>query len=117
MNDPARARGGFVMKPYRPSNGTEGMDFMESWCANCQHDEREDKPCQILGRTLAFQIDDPRYPTEWIETESGPKCTAYKEIGKDYGPEPTERCKKTQDLFNSETTNSPRVGGDGENPQ
>lgn len=91
------------MKPYRPSNGTEGMGFIENWCENCVHEADEDKPCQILGRTMAFQIDDPQYPKEWVETESGPKCTAYREIGKDCGPEPIERCKATTDMFATQT--------------
>jgi len=68
-------------KPYRPANGTEGMDFMARWCERCIHDDYEKlKFCQILGATLAFYMNDPEYPREWIYDESGkPCCTAFEE--------------------------------------
>jgi hypothetical protein len=68
--------------PYRPSNGTEG-DLFHSWfCFRCQH-ESEASPCDILSRSLAFALDRPEYPTEWIEDDvpypqySNPRCTAF----------------------------------------
>jgi hypothetical protein len=52
-------------KPYRPSNGTEGMVFVRRFCARCVK-ESEDYPCDIRRRALVFQIGEPQYPTEWI---------------------------------------------------
>lgn len=86
--------------PYRPSNGTEGECFMERWCARCTHDAamRNDPGawetgCQIIAMTLAFDVDDPEYPAEWIEDDvewpapSNPRCTAFQpEAGRDDGP-------------------------------
>ena len=69
-------------KAYRPSNGTEGMSFYGSWCDRCANDkpEAEDGGCRILYRTLAFQIGEPEYPSEWVYDEKGnPCCTAFKE--------------------------------------
>lgn len=75
-------------RPYRPSNGTEGMIFDDRWCSNCARDAawREDdskEPCGILSRTFLYEIDDPDYPTEWIEDDAGPRCTAFSTIGAD----------------------------------
>lgn len=66
-------------KPYRPSNGTEGDFFMEDFCYRCKNDS-EDNPCPIIGRTMGYDIDDIRYPTEWIcddDRISNPRCTAF----------------------------------------
>jgi hypothetical protein len=75
-------------RPYRPSNGTDGMIFDDAWCSRCQHDAtaREDERafgCEILSRTLIFARDDAEYPTEWVEDDvpykagSNPRCTAF----------------------------------------
>ena len=75
-------------RPYRPSNGTNGMIFDNLWCSRCQHDaawreDENDKPCDILSRSFAYKIEDPKYPTEWIEDDvpwphnSNPRCTAF----------------------------------------
>ncbi len=61
---------------YRPSNGSEGMDFMARWCDKCVRDQPS-KPCRILGRTMAFDLKDKQYPHEWIEDDNGPRCTAF----------------------------------------
>jgi len=54
---------------------------MEGWCVKGIHDDYEkDKFCEILRNTMAFDVDDPEYPREWIYDESGkPCCTAFKE--------------------------------------
>jgi hypothetical protein len=82
-----------MTRPYRPSNGTEGESFMDAYCAHCKH-ETEDKPCHILGASLAFQIGHPSYPKEWIEEDDGskPRCTAFQMIGAE---EPCFACKGT----------------------
>ena len=34
---------------YTPSNGTEGMMFLEMYCDQCPNDDGEDKLCPILA--------------------------------------------------------------------
>lgn len=82
-------------KPYRPSNGTEGDSFMARFCENCDRFDN-DEPCMILGATMAYHIDDPEYPKEWIEDEYGVRCTAYIDNGE---LEEKYRCELTPDLF------------------
>ena len=78
-----------IVRPYRPSNGTEGMWFFETHCDRCIKDAKfsDDTPedgCQILAATYAFDVTDPRYPKEWIEVDDGPMCTAYvPDVGQD----------------------------------
>ena len=92
---------------YRPSNGTEGHCFMGEWCANCARDKamngekdfddcREDELCQIIADSFAFDVDDERYPKQWVYGKDGPECTAFIEQGK---PIPPERDTKTIDMF------------------
>jgi hypothetical protein len=73
-----------VTRPYRPSNGTEGLDFQDRVCAHCARygdcgwgtlDCRKG----LIDRSMLFDVDDPEYPKEWVYTESGaPTCTAWK---------------------------------------
>lgn len=93
---------------YQPSNGTEGFIFMEAWCAECQRDKAmregadfdecdDDERCDIIGDTMAYDVDDPEYPSEWqFGTDGQPRCTAFVEAGQ---PIPEPRCTKTLDLF------------------
>ena len=68
---------------YRPSCGTEGADFMDRWCVACAKDDMlrggESAKCQILSDTMLYEVDDPRYPAEWVrDAESGrTRCTAF----------------------------------------
>ena len=69
-------------KLYRPSCGSEGMDFMADFCDRCKHDYAFQKgigdSCLIAANTMAYQIGDPNYPKEWIDDpETGPRCTAF----------------------------------------
>jgi hypothetical protein len=80
-------------RPYRPSNGTDGMHFDEAWCSRCQReaayreDENSGDTCNILDRSFFFDIGDPEYPPEWVEDDvqfpepTHPRCTAFLEIG------------------------------------
>lgn len=67
---------------YRPSNGSEGMDFMARFCDRCTKDRDYDNPCEILGRTLGLMTQDPNYPREWIQDDDGanPRCTAFERV-------------------------------------
>jgi hypothetical protein len=79
---------------YRPSNGTEGDIFMEAWCSRCQRDANGD--CPILAATMALDVDDEAYPSEWIVVDNDPMCTAFVAAGE---PLPTPRCTRTADMF------------------
>jgi hypothetical protein len=63
-----------LARPYQPSNGCEGMDFMEEFCFRCA---REAEPCPIQSATWLYETDDPLYPKEWVEDEKGARCTAF----------------------------------------
>ncbi len=90
--------------PYRPSNGTEGEGFIYSFCCQCAHSEhlqpgaRDTDPagCPILDLTFLHDVDDPEYPKQWIQDESGPRCTAFVPEGQ---PLATPRCTQTEDMF------------------
>jgi hypothetical protein len=86
---------------YRPSNGTEGDCFIESWCDRCKRDEAyrsgEGDSCPIVANTLALPIDDPEYPAEWTYAANGqPICTAFEEVGTPDPPDPRQG-----DMFNA----------------
>lgn len=71
---------------------------MGRWCSECalqDFEDMESEPCEILGRVMAYSIDDPRYPEEWTYNDNGePICTAFcYEMKEDY------RCPETPDLF------------------
>jgi len=67
------------VKPYRPSNGTEGECFIFYHCQQCKHDNpKADLFCDILTRALTFKEEDAEYPKEWIYDEKNePTCTKY----------------------------------------
>lgn len=77
---------------YRPSNGTEGEGFIDCHCRDCIHGKYEhtgdvkDKPCDILSRSLMYDLKDKEYPEEWTYDNQGkPTCTAWRkwDWGKD----------------------------------
>jgi hypothetical protein len=72
------------MKPYAPSNSTEGMQFEAEFCDKCWHDrifrEKQIGGCEIIARAMVFDVDHENYPTEWIQKLSGPECTAFLSI-------------------------------------
>lgn len=68
-------------KPYCPSNGSEGMYFIEEHCMNCVHcdpDPNGKKQCDILCRSMCYSPGEPNYPEEWIYDENNePTCTKW----------------------------------------
>ena len=66
---------------YYPSNGSEGISFIDEFCSNCIHDnpDPEKKPkCEILTATMCFSPNEPGYPLEWQYDALGhPTCTKY----------------------------------------
>ena len=75
-----------MRKPYRPSNGSEGMDFMSYFCERCVRDQAyqrsdgEQEGCPIAAAAFAYEVSDPEYPREWIADEQGPRCTAFEAV-------------------------------------
>jgi hypothetical protein len=68
-------------KPYRPSNGTEGMMFMEYFCDRCIYNS-EEEGCEIIMRTMMHDVSEPEYPSEWLHDFKGrPQCTQFIENG------------------------------------
>lgn len=77
---------------YRPSNGTEGELFMEHYCYRCARDQAflngadGSKGCKILSRVMLYEIDDARYPREWIrragdtEWPGSARCLAFQPL-------------------------------------
>ena len=68
--------------PYQPSNSTDGELFQQQWCHRCARDAYDyesntGKQCNILVRTMAYNIGDKQYPVEWIKDDDGPRCTAF----------------------------------------
>ena len=71
-------------EPYRPSNGMEGMMFMEQFCDRCVSDkafrEGTGDSCEIVCNTLVYDTEDPEYPKEWVRDSNGePTCTKFAE--------------------------------------
>ena len=68
---------------YRPSNGTEGMGFMDRFCCHCFHERAmtnpkgEGKACSIVARAMAFDENDKEYPREWRYVDGKPTCTKH----------------------------------------
>lgn len=68
---------------YQPSNGTEGADFMNSWCRNCARDKAmregadfdecdDNELCEIIAAAFRGPV------KEWIDDDDkGPRCTAF----------------------------------------
>ena len=74
-------------KPYRPSNGTEGMMFQEAWCNRCERDRgfreksRDFEGCSILADAMVYMSDDSQYPKEWVYDPEAMKRDGYLTIG------------------------------------
>lgn len=87
---------------YQPSNGTEGMIFIDAWCSHCARDKAEREGayvedcddtelCPIIARSMADGGCE-----EWVYGSDGqPRCTEYVEHGQ---PIPY-RCPNTPDFF------------------
>ena len=78
--------GGNVSETYTPANGTEGVAFFDCWCRRCARykamregadfDECDDNElCEIIAAGFRGPV------KEWIEDDSGPRCTAFVPAG------------------------------------
>lgn len=69
-----------TVRKFRPSNGLEGDMFMERNCDRCAKDDPEKGiECPLIAASMAYEIDDPRYPVEWQGEFADPRtwvCTA-----------------------------------------
>lgn len=70
---------GLAHKPFRPSNSEEGFLFQSYFCDRCIHDNYPDEPlCEIIGDSMAYKVEDEKYPKEWIHDGNGsPLCTKF----------------------------------------
>lgn len=59
------------MNPYFPSNGTEGMIFMNEFCYKCY----KYNSCTILNRSLTGTR-----PKQWVYKENKPTCTSFNRV-------------------------------------
>lgn len=69
------------MNKYLPSNGTEGMAFTDAYCMqciNCNPNPEGKKQCDILCRSMAYDVNEDEYPKEWTYDKEGrPICTSW----------------------------------------
>lgn len=79
------------MERYRPSNGSEGEWFMEHFCYQCS----VYGICKIWPKTMALGVDDPRYPSQWIQDDDGATCTSFTT---ERGGRKPYHCNKTAEL-------------------
>jgi hypothetical protein len=78
-------------KKWRPSNGSEGDWFMAQFCDLCRKDDPEKEIlCEIIYKSMAYEVDDPEYPKEWVEYDNpespmgtSVKCTAFESEGRE----------------------------------
>lgn len=87
---------------YRPSNGSEGMDFIERTCTHCIHNDPEYiNGCLIQARSMAYHIDHAEYPKEWVYDDNDrPSCTAF--VDRITGEGVVVRCRETPDMFETQ---------------
>ena len=80
-----------MIEKYQPSNGSEGCSFTEEFCDQCEFGV-DNQPCGILFRSMAFDIEDNQYPSEWVyETTTGKaECTVFRR----HDPRPKERGRR-----------------------
>lgn len=89
-----------MSKPYRPSNGSEGADFFDTWCRRCARDKAmregadfdecdDNELCELIAAGFRGPV------KEWIEDNSGPRCTAFIESWEGVPEVDTH----TQDMF------------------
>jgi hypothetical protein len=88
-------------KKYRPACGSEGANFIDRWCYSCKRDEafRNDDgdSCPIVANSFVFDVDDPRYPSEWTFNDEGrPICTAFEPVD---APDKRDENAAIGDLF------------------
>ncbi len=88
-------------KKYRPSNGTEGMIFEDRFCDRCKREAKYRRThdgadgCMIATRAHAYDVNDDKYPTEWVVNRFDPtdmtaRCTAFQF----YDPDKRSRPRK-----------------------
>jgi len=75
-------------RKYRPSNGTEGECFHESYCYQCiherwvhrQNENKDEDKCDIWNRALLHEPNEEEYPVEWTYKNGTPVCTSFEKF-------------------------------------
>jgi len=94
-----------VLRPYMPSNGTEGLIFHEEFCCLCERDkvmngsaslQEADNDPSLFCDVLASSYRENEIPEWRLDDNDFPFCTVFVPVG---DPIPTPRCSRTLDLF------------------
>ena len=87
-------------RPYRPSNGTEGLAFEADFCDRCRRGRGREPACRIWAAALSLHTGERGFPSEWVDDpDLGPLCTAFDDASSPAKPRAGFRCRKTSDLF------------------
>lgn len=62
------------MKKYRPSNGSEGVDFTLKFCDNCIYDGNYG--CPIIVASMLYEVEDKEYPNQLVYNPD-PTCLMF----------------------------------------
>lgn len=62
--------------PYRPSNGCEGDAFINHFCGRC----KKDGECDIVIRSMDYDIGDKEYPVEWVRRGMATACLGFEQV-------------------------------------
>ena len=93
-----------MKRKYRPTSGTEGMHFEESFCHQCIHErwvhnqdaDREKDKCPIYSKMILLEVNDTEYPNELTYDEKDePTCTNWQkwDWGNDGDPDDPDNPK------------------------
>jgi len=65
------------LKPYTPSNGSEGMSFIDKWCENCtRHSLNPGAKTQCVHLFRSFVDDDNK---RWYYVDGVPTCLSFRD--------------------------------------
>lgn len=87
-----------MSRHYFPSNGSEGMAFMNAWCESCSRDTQlrgGRTYCTILTGSMVRD----NQPKQWIYDENNePTCTSFRKVGSITKPK-IRKSEKTLNIF------------------
>lgn len=68
---------------FKPVSVYEHELFYACVCRHCECDREYRKTgfngCDIIPKTMIYDLGDPEYPSEWIYRNNMPVCTAFKD--------------------------------------
>ena len=90
-----------MKRKYRPTSGTEGIGFEESFCHQCIHERwvhnqetnREEDKCPIYSKMMLIEVNNPEYPIELTYDENDkPICTNWQKWDWENDGDPDDPC-------------------------